>query len=859
MGENALKKRAFSTALALCLCLSATPFAYARQEPVLPQRDAAEILTRNPAPRADVKVPTQQEAYEAMIALKDKERYQEGAPWTNETHEYRWNGGTQGGIAAIGAGCVAFAYELSDAAFGALPARMYMNGNFQFSDVKVGDILRINGGAHTVIVTQVSGAGVEIAEGNYSVNGSGGKVHWGRTMSKSEVEASYQYITRYPEGYDPDDPSTDDPIEDGAGSVGPIAWTLTRSGTLTLSGNGAMPDGEYPWSRFNDQILNIVIEDGVTHVGSGAFQNSKVIGATIPASVKSIGDSAFRMCPNLISVAIPEGVESIGGSAFQGCTALRSIALPASVEAVGDGAFFQCTGLTRAEFAPSSYPVTLGDDLFSGCWKLTEATLPKKADKLGNGTFTSCIGLSSLTVPEGVTSIGERAFASCGRLKSVWIPSSVTQIGFAAFSSSGVTDIYFGGSQEQWDSVQKLGDTGAAVMNMTIHYDSLRPGPDEPDHVWDSGVVTQPATCTEDGVLTYTCECGETRTEAIPALGHDWGRWAADGHKTHTRTCRRDNGHTETEAHIPGPGATASRPQTCTACGYVLNPATGGGRDDYDDYDDASSYEPPTFRPEVSQPDQGGAVSVSPSSPKQGDTVTITPKPDGGYEVDKITVTSWNGKRVEIKSRRDGSYTFTQPSGRVKIKVTYKPIETRWDNPFTDVSENAWYYEAVRFVQERGLMGGYSDGRFGADDTLSRAQLAQILFAKEGGPAVDYLMDFSDVAGDGWYTEAIRWAASQGIVGGYSDGTFGPDDPITREQLALMFWRYAGSPPASGELAFSDGDEISAFALDAMRWASGNGILSGNGGGRISPQSQATRGQVAQMLQRFIENLEEKA
>ena len=124
---------------------------------------------------------------------------------------------------------------------------------------------------------------------------------------------------------------------------------------------------------------------------------------------------------------------------------------------------------------------------------------------------------------------------------------------------------------------------------------------------------------------------------------------------------------------------------------------------------------------------------------------------------------------------------------------------------------------------------------------------------------MDYLMDFSDVAGDGWYTEAIRWAASQGIVGGYSDGTFGPDDPITREQLALMFWRYAGSPPASGELAFSDGDEISAFALDAMRWASGNGILSGNGGGRISPQSQATRGQVAQMLQRFIENLEEKA
>ncbi|MEY8387687.1 S-layer homology domain-containing protein [Oscillospiraceae bacterium 38-13] len=185
--------------------------------------------------------------------------------------------------------------------------------------------------------------------------------------------------------------------------------------------------------------------------------------------------------------------------------------------------------------------------------------------------------------------------------------------------------------------------------------------------------------------------------------------------------------------------------------------------------------------------------------------MTVTPKPDEGYEVDKITVTDQNGKPLEVTVRPDRTYTFKQPNGKVTIEVSYKAVEKPWNNPFTDVSKGDWYYEAVRFVQEQGLMNGYSDGRFGANDTLSRAQLAQILFNKEGRPGVDYLLDFPDVAGEAWYTEAVRWAASQGIVGGYGNGTFGPNDPITREQLAVMLWRYSGSPAATNkELHFND-------------------------------------------------------
>jgi hypothetical protein len=297
----------------------------------------------------------------------------------------------------------------------------------------------------------------------------------------------------------------------------------------------------------------------------------------------------------------------------------------------------------------------------------------------------------------------------------------------------------------------------------------------------------------------------------------------------------------------------------CTTCGQITQteaiPATGGGGGG------GGSYTPPgtpAYPPTVERPSGGGGIpSASPSNPKQGDTVTVTPKPDDGCEVDKITVTDRNGKPVEVTKKPDGTYTFKQPNGKVKIEVSYKAVEKSWNNPFTDVSESDWYYEAVRFVQERGLMNGYSDGRFGANDTLSRAQLAQILFNKEGRPVVNYLLDFSDVAGEAWYTEAIRWATNQGIVGGYGNGTFGPNDPITREQLAVMLWQYSGSPAATNkELHFNDESEISGFSLEAMRWAVENRILNGDGDGRLGPQGQATRAQVAQMLKNFIENQE---
>ena len=277
---------------------------------------------------------------------------------------------------------------------------------------------------------------------------------------------------------------------------------------------------------------------------------------------------------------------------------------------------------------------------------------------------------------------------------------------------------------------------------------------------------------------------------------------------------------------------------------YVGGGSSGGG-----------SYTPPTYPPTVEKPSEGGTVTVNPSRPSTGDKVTVRPKPDSGYEVEEVTITDRSGKPVTVTKNPDGTYTFTQPNGTVKVKVSYKPIKTPWSNPFEDVDETAWYYDAVRYVSENGLMNGYDNGRFGPNDNLSRAQLAQILFNKEGRPGVNYLTDFSDVTGEAWYAEAVRWAAAMGIVGGYGNGLFGPNDNITREQLAVMLWRYSGSPAATNkELHFNDTDEISGYALEAMRWAVENGILNGYGDGWLGPNGLATRAQVAQMLKNYMSN-----
>lgn len=181
------------------------------------------------------------------------------------------------------------------------------------------------------------------------------------------------------------------------------------------------------------------------------------------------------------------------------------------------------------------------------------------------------------------------------------------------------------------------------------------------------------------------------------------------------------------------------------------------------------------------------------------------------------------------------------------------------DLPFTDLAADAWYTDAVAYVYRHDLMAGYGENLFGPDDDLSRAQLCQIIYNMEGQPATSGSSVFTDVADSAWYADAVTWAASQGIVGGYGGGLFGPEDNITREQLASILYRYAqtkGYDTSVGEntniLSYTDALEISEYAIPAMQWACGAGIMEGNAG-YLTPQGDATRAQVATMLMRFCE------
>ncbi len=448
------------------------------------------------ADSADNVVPTPTQVYEAMIALKDQDAYKEGTTWTDyepySNPGYSWKGGLIDGANISAVGCVAFAFILSDEAFGSLPNRMYAPGGFAFEDIKVGDILRVSNDAHTVIVLEVNEAGVVIAEGNNN-----GKVHWGRTISREEVMSNTShYITRYPEGYvAPDDPTANDVIDKGTLGTG-LAWSLTKAGTLTISGSGAMPDfssnSEQPWNPYSSEIRTVVFEEGVTSIGAcafwmcgvlgvkiptsvtaignSAFRQSSIISVDIPSGVKTIGDDAFRECENLSSATVAEGVETIGERAFQSCIGLVSVALPASIGDVGAAAFFQCTKLKTATFAPGIQQVKLGDNLFTQCYDLMSVTLPQSIDRIGEGMFQNCLMLPGVEIPQGAESIGNSAFASSG-VSVVLIPDSVISIGSAAFSATQLSVIYYTGTEEQWKGISKIGDTAATVAKVTIHYE----------------------------------------------------------------------------------------------------------------------------------------------------------------------------------------------------------------------------------------------------------------------------------------------------------------------------------------------------------------------------------------------------
>ena len=246
-----------------------------------------------------------------------------------------------------------------------------------------------------------------------------------------------------------------------------------------------------------------------------------------------------------------------------------------------------------------------------------------------------------------------------------------------------------------------------------------------------------------------------------------------------------------------------------------------------------------------------------------GDTVTLTAAGEG-----TLTVTDANGKTVALTDLGSGKYTFKMPSSKVNVAFAASGETKPCDGgkacpsaPFTDVDTAKWYHLSVDYVLTHKMMNGVSSRAFAPNANLTRGMLVQILYNLEGKPK-GTAANFSDVQADAWYAEAVGWAASNKVVTGYADGTFRPNAAVTREQAAAILYRYAqskGIDVSVGEntniLSYVDVQQASEYAIPALQWAVGAGVLNGKNGGRLAPTGTATRAEIAAIMQRWCENI----
>ena len=251
-----------------------------------------------------------------------------------------------------------------------------------------------------------------------------------------------------------------------------------------------------------------------------------------------------------------------------------------------------------------------------------------------------------------------------------------------------------------------------------------------------------------------------------------------------------------------------------------------------------------------------GSVTVSPRSASKGSTVTVTVTPDKGYALETLSVTDKNGSALDLTDRGNGKYTFTMPSSPVTVAATFMDDNTML-NFFVDVPAGAYYYDAVLWAAEGGIVTGTDAVHFSPDASCTRAQLVTFLWRAAGSPVVNYAMNFNDVDSGAYYAEAVRWAASEKVVEGTTAETFAPDAAVTRAQMVTMLYRFAkaqGMDTTQSGMAireFDDFDAVPAYALEAMDWAVNAGVLKGDNN-RLLPQDNCTRAQIVTMLYRAL-------
>ncbi len=625
-----------------------------------------------------------------------------------------------------------------------------------------------------------------------------------------------------------------------SGTCGDLAWELNKTtGVLTINGIGAMT--EAPWLEYTGKIRTVVIEDGVTSVGYGAFQ----------------------LCTRLTSITIPDSVIYIDYNAFAGCTGLTELTIPGSVTAIGGGAFTGCSGLTSL-------------------------TIPGSVTRIGDNAFRNCTGLTEVTLEDGVETVGLYAFGGCAKLKEVTIPESVTAIGGNAFADcTELADVYYGGIQAKWDKLD-IGDGNECLTDAKIHCIDCTHKNTHDEHMnatcTDAGydrtvcddcgeIVSEtaipalghdiviideiPATCTASGWTAgeYCTRCDYTvRPEYVDALGHDWDEGKVTIEPTETEkgektfTCLRC-GETRTEtipelSHVHNYIAVVTDP-TCTEQGFTTHTCECGASY-VDTYVDALGHDLVRDDPVPATCTETG-LTAGEHCARCDYKVAQEEVAALGHDWDEGKVTT------QPTATKDGVKTFNCKRCGATRTETVPAAGGEPANPFTDVAKTDYFYDAVLWAYDSGVTTGLDATHFGPYATCTRGQIVTFLWRALGEPAPTITKNpFADVKESDYYYKAVLWAFENGVTTGTDATHFAPNAFCKREHAVAFLYRAAGKPAYTNKTNPFVDVSASAYYYDAVLWAVEKNITKGMDATHFGPSNSCQRCQIVTFLYRFM-------
>ena len=627
-----------------------------------------------------------------------------------------------------------------------------------------------------------------------------------------------------------------------------IYWPM--EGTLTIGGDAVVEGG----SGIEVRMGTVTIQDGATILGTGAYLDdtpvsgqSQADGSAILISTEMYGDgeNQFDESPD-ITVNIAGGkLESSNGNAVT----VYNLETTEKQEAK--------VNITDGELQAASGKAAVQVNMMEDCQ--TELTT--------TGTGENAIQTSGSSTTVTVSEDASQALVGQGSASSYYTDVNDALENVSASSENPAT-VYL------LDNAEVTVTEGMTLVTPDAVSLTVRP---------EEGKVIEKVENQEDGTISYkvveasdstlqpptvsltadktSAYVGDSITLTASAVSAEGATitysWYKDGQKISGATAST---LTVTSSGIYTVVVTAQKTvnnnvysaedDASISCTFVV-------RDDDDDNDNnnsgSSSSGSTSVRRYNIEADAGRGGDISPDGRvrvRRGENQTFRITAADGWEIADVEV---DGESVGAVER----YTFENVRTDHTISVTFRQIVTEPEEPqtpalpFTDVAEGDWYYDAVAYCWENGIMDGTSGTAFAPNMTLTRAMMAQVLYNLADGTA-STAAGFPDVAASAWYADAVNWAAANGYVTGYDNGSYGPEDSLTREQLAVILYRYAGSPEPAGTLdGFADAASASAYAVDALRWAVGEGLLTGKDGGRLDPTGTASRAELAQILARF--------